>query len=73
METNILPEINILFIGAQTEHIMSYVFGLGSFSLRAKVDPEWLTLSPPQILARGTGSPKFRRNLSGQGNRAKGL
>jgi len=38
MKTNILPEINILFIGAQTEHIMSYVFGLGSFSLRAKVD-----------------------------------
>ena len=50
METNILPEINILFIRAQAKHIMSCMFGLGSFlltrldtelsnqGLRAKVD-----------------------------------
>lgn len=58
METNILPEINILFIGAQTEHIMSYMFGLGSFLLGAKVDQKWFTLSPPQILARGAAGEK---------------
>jgi hypothetical protein len=39
MAANILPELNTLFIGAQAEYVMSYVFGLGSFSLkkRAKV------------------------------------
>ena len=36
MTTNILPEPNILFIGAQTEHTMSCVFGLGSFSLEKR-------------------------------------
>ena len=72
MQTNILPEINILFIGAQTEHIINCVFGLGSFlftptflkkmGVGAKVDQKWLTLSPPPILTRGTDRGKSRKS-----------
>jgi len=62
MATKILPELNILFIGAQTEHIMSCVFGLGSFSLKeeqrsAKSGLPYVL----HVLARGTtGEPKAK-------------